>query len=182
MRPVLFLAITFAPLWAQACEVASVKFSPEIASSGGMRINACVGGPGSSDPSRYTCRGLTLRRLIEIADRMTSADVSGPGWIESNRYDIVAKPPVGATAEQIEPMLRAYWMSSDELAFLLSGQLDRPVQDLTGIAGAFAMELDFAKDISESADQDALRPPEARKGMSPFVIVEDALQKPRENS
>ncbi len=249
---------------AQTFEVATVRPVSETVSTSGMRINSCVGGLGSDDPSRYTCRGLSLKRLIEIAYHMTSTDVSGPGWIESARYDVLAKPPAGATEQQLESMLRALLverfdlkvrrdekerpiyallaphgaarlkpssdtpedaeavrararkageqrrsygpgvhmihldvpkMSMEELAFLLSGQLDRPVHDLTGVSGTFAISIDWAKDMgSANPDSDAPRPPtvyqameelglklEARKGTSASVVVEDALKKPREN-
>lgn len=76
-----------------------------------MRLNSCTGGPGSRDPGQFVCRGLTLKTLIEIAYRKQPADVNGPGWIDSERYDVVAKPPTGATQDQIPPMLQNLLMT-----------------------------------------------------------------------
>ena len=87
-------------------------------------------------------------------------------------------------------------MSIAELALLLSGHLDRPVIDQTGIAGTFLIRLDYGTESGRvPIDPDAPRPPtvsealqddlglrlEARKGEAPSIVVEEALKKPREN-
>lgn len=90
-----------------AFEVASVKRLPEAAPNGStVRFNSCTGGPGTSDPGLYACRGLALETLIQLAYKVLPGDLSAPGWMESERYDIFAKPPAGATAEQMPLMLR----------------------------------------------------------------------------
>jgi uncharacterized protein (TIGR03435 family) len=244
-------------------EVATVKPSGEGAGSSGMRPNRCSGGPGSRDPLRYTCRGLTLKTLIEIAYEALPSSVSGPAWIESEHYDIVAKPPDGATRQQMGGLLRNLleerfalkirrdskvlpvyallaphggarlqpsvnepedpaiaaargreaarrrlaWgrsvsmvhiddphMSLADLAGVLSTRLDRPVRDMTGLNGAFAIGLDFVADSMPAGD-DAPRPPtvfeavqdqlglrlEASRAGVEVLVVLDALKKPRQN-
>src|SRR5579872_6253852 len=65
-------------------EVASVK--PSTGSDGpAMRID-----PGG----RFTAIGITLRNLITLAYGIRDEDLAGaPSWINSVRFDIVAKPP-----------------------------------------------------------------------------------------
>ena len=50
---------------------------------------------------------VTLRFCITRAYRITDPQVFGPAWIDSDRYDIVAKVPPGTPESQIPEMLRA---------------------------------------------------------------------------
>jgi uncharacterized protein (TIGR03435 family) len=71
-------------LFAQQFEVASVKPS-DPAGRGPMM---------TGDPGRVNLRGMTLNLLIQQAFGVRSFQISaGPGWINSDRYDIVAKVP-----------------------------------------------------------------------------------------
>jgi uncharacterized protein (TIGR03435 family) len=45
--------------------------------------------------------------LIETAYGVRDDQLSGPGWIETVRYDVVAKPPAGVTQSQLRPMLQS---------------------------------------------------------------------------
>jgi bla regulator protein BlaR1 len=64
------------------------------------------GGPGTSDPFRKTFTYLTLRSLLMLAYDMKTDQISGPSWIDTERYDIVANVPQGATKEQVDQMLQ----------------------------------------------------------------------------
>jgi uncharacterized protein (TIGR03435 family) len=62
------------------------------------------GGPGTSDPGQITWSNATLKTLLTTAYAVKAYQVSGPGWIDTERYDIVAKVPSGATKEQVNVM------------------------------------------------------------------------------
>jgi len=66
------------------------------------------GGPGMGDPEHYFGRGLSLR--VYLCDAFGIADcrqqILGPSWIDSEKYDIVANVPPGATREQFKMMLQ----------------------------------------------------------------------------
>lgn len=85
-------------------EVASVKpsagrdFNPNLM---GMR-----GGPGTADPEQIAYTGVTLKNILLGAYGVDSYQVSGPGWLDQERYDILAKIPSGTTEEQFNAMLR----------------------------------------------------------------------------
>jgi uncharacterized protein (TIGR03435 family) len=85
-------------------EVASVKpsaargFSPNLM---GMR-----GGPGTADPGQIAYAGVILKNILLNAYEVDSYQVSGPGWLDQERYDILAKVPSGTTKEQFNAMLR----------------------------------------------------------------------------
>ena len=70
------------------------------------------GGRGRSmltDPSgRFTAENATARELITFAYNVRAFQVSGgPGWIDADHYDIVAKPEAKAGRGQIYPMAQA---------------------------------------------------------------------------
>ncbi|HYP14083.1 MAG TPA: TIGR03435 family protein, partial [Bryobacteraceae bacterium] len=87
---------------AQTFEVASIN--PNAAGDNRVMIRMQPGG-------RFTASGVTLKQLIGQAYNVRDFQISGgPGWMDSERYDINAKaeglaervPP-----EQLRPMLRA---------------------------------------------------------------------------
>ena len=65
------------------------------------------GGPGSGDPGRVTYTFSTIRDLMVDAYSVKRYQISGgPNWLDSERFDIVAKVPEGATKEQVKVMLQ----------------------------------------------------------------------------
>lgn len=84
-------------------EVASVK--PATPGPGPMAV-AVYGGPGSSDPGRFTAVNSTLLSLIIRAYDVPSFRLDGPSWLSSERFNILASVPAGATREQFLAMLQ----------------------------------------------------------------------------
>ncbi len=86
-------------------EVASIKPSA-LPGRGVIRLGP-QGGPGSGDPGRVTYTFSTIRDLIVDAYSVKRNQISGgPNWLDSERFDIVAKVPAGATKEQVKVMLQ----------------------------------------------------------------------------
>lgn len=85
-------------------EAATVKSSaPPEAGRGFMGLN---GGPGTADPSQIKFTNLPLRTILANAYQVKRYQIEGPGWIDTERYDIVARVPAGATADQAKAMMR----------------------------------------------------------------------------
>ncbi len=84
-------------------EVASIKPFVQQAPEAGrkMAFGGVRGGPGSDDPGHVTANGITLKSLLMRAYNVKSYQVTGPGWIDTERYSISAKVPAGATKEQV---------------------------------------------------------------------------------
>jgi len=82
-------------------EVASVKPAPPDAR--GMR---CTGGPGTSDPGALTCDNYSLSFLVMMAYNLRGFQFSAPAWMDTARYNVVAKIPSGADRRQFELMLQ----------------------------------------------------------------------------
>lgn len=58
------------------------------------------------DPGRFTAINVSLAALIHKAYHLKSYEYDGPSWLIWALYDIVAKTPDGATAEQQSMMLQ----------------------------------------------------------------------------
>ena len=78
--------------------------------------------PGSSrtgvgtDPGRLTIRNATLKFCIGWAYGFKDYQISGPGWLDSEHFDIVAKPERGALEDRLRLMLQALLMDRFKLA------------------------------------------------------------------
>jgi uncharacterized protein (TIGR03435 family) len=81
-------------------EVASVKPAPPP-TDGRMRV--MMGG----DPGRVNYSNVSLRDIIRNAYRLKDYQISGPAWINTERYDVVAKLPADASRDQVPEMLQA---------------------------------------------------------------------------
>jgi uncharacterized protein (TIGR03435 family) len=84
-------------------EVASVKPAPPPDPSGRMFMGS-RGGPGTPDPGQITWTNATLKFLLMSAYDVKQYQVTGPAWLDTERYNIVAKVPDGATKEQVAVM------------------------------------------------------------------------------
>jgi uncharacterized protein (TIGR03435 family) len=77
-------------------EVASVKPAAPITAGTKIRIGSS-GGPGTSDPGQVTYTNLTLKNLLTTAYGVKIYQISGPSWLDTERYDIIAKMPPETT-------------------------------------------------------------------------------------
>lgn len=78
-------------------EVASIKPNRSGPGRGGIR----------TDPGLLSATNVTMKTLIRFAYSVREYQISGPDWINSERYDITAKSEESATVEQRRRMLRA---------------------------------------------------------------------------
>jgi len=82
-----------------AFDVASVKPSPE--SRGPVA-------PMQVDSGRVVYNNMSPKILIQIAYKAADWEIAGgPGWLESDRYDVAATLPSGSSGDQIPAMLQA---------------------------------------------------------------------------
>jgi uncharacterized protein (TIGR03435 family) len=58
-------------------------------------------------PTGFTARNTTLKRLLAEAYHLQLDQISGPGWLGQNEYDIDARTASVSTREQIDLMLRS---------------------------------------------------------------------------
>jgi len=100
-----------------------------------------------SDPGRVTATNITLRQLLQRAYKVRSQQVTGPSWLDSDRFDIAAKLPEGATNDQVPVMLQNLIIERFKLALHLEKK-EMPVYAL--VVGKNGPKLEKAED-GESA-------------------------------
>jgi uncharacterized protein (TIGR03435 family) len=83
-------------------EVASIKPAPPPDPQG-MRVRM-TGGPGTKEPGRWGCENMPLRDIILFAYDIQPYQLSGPSWIDSERFEIAAKMPEGTTRPELRQM------------------------------------------------------------------------------
>ena len=59
------------------------------------------------DPVRFTVENLDLKNLVTMAYGIEHYQLTAPDWMQSTRFDIVAKVPEGSTREQFRLMLQS---------------------------------------------------------------------------
>ena len=125
-------------------EVASIKpaepLSAERIMSGQQRITVNV------DAARVTFSDVSLAELIRAAYRVRLYQISGPDFVTTSRFDVVAKLPDGAKAEQVPEMMRTLLAERFHLV-LHNSSKETPVY-------ALLVGKDGAK-LRESAPDDA---------------------------
>jgi uncharacterized protein (TIGR03435 family) len=86
-------------------EVATIKtaqsITPQAMMAGKVRIGETI------DAGRADYGFVNIEYLLGKAYGVKSYQISGPSWIQSERYDIQAKLPSGSTKEQVPDMLKA---------------------------------------------------------------------------
>lgn len=90
-------------------EVASIKPSPEA--TGAVHVGLRV------DGAQVSCSQWSLKDYIRIAYRLKDYQVEGPDWVTSQRFDIVAKLPAGASKDQVNDMLQNLLAERFQLKF-----------------------------------------------------------------
>jgi len=105
----LFLLAAAAALFAQppAFDVASVQPN----TSGGGNPSMSASRTGATEYRNYT-----LRALIQLAYRVKDYAWSGPSWLDSVRFDVIAKMPAGAPANQRPEMMQTLLKERFQLA------------------------------------------------------------------
>jgi uncharacterized protein (TIGR03435 family) len=84
---------------APSFEVASIKLNHSDDRRGGIQMP-----PGG----RFVATGIPVRMLITIAYKIKEHQLSGgPSWLDSERYDISAKPEIKATSDEVLLMLQS---------------------------------------------------------------------------
>ena len=88
-------------------EVASVRPSAPVPPSGGVYFGPARGGPGTPDPGQITWSYASMKAMLLTAYDAKNYQINGPAWLDTERYNVIAKVPAGATTEQV----RAMWQN-----------------------------------------------------------------------
>ena len=166
----LFAALR-APIFAAqvpAFEVASIKPSPE----GGLRMTIA---PGLRNGTLHGER-VTLRMLLAAAYGMTEPRVIGPAWLNSSRFDIVARSPEGVPDSALQPMLQALLKERFKLAAHLAVE-EMPVYFLEVAKSGVKMPVYPAHDRGPQGPDNQYRGGEMMRGAGAMSRIAQGLSR-----
>jgi uncharacterized protein (TIGR03435 family) len=92
----------------QTFDAASIKPAamPTMGGRGMIRMAGPSGGPGTNDPGRVHYPFINLKNLLMNAYDVKGFQISGPSWLDTERFDIQATMPPETTKEQFRVMLQ----------------------------------------------------------------------------
>ena len=141
-------------------EVASIKPAGPQAMA---RLQGSVeGGPGTAAPGRIQFTDIPLKALIMRAYDVQSFQVSGPSWMDSQRFDVIAKVPAGATKEDARIMLQNLLAERFKLK-LHQGSKEAAIYELVVAKGGLKLK-EAVQTAAAPAEGPGGRPPGPPRG------------------
>jgi uncharacterized protein (TIGR03435 family) len=122
-----------------AFEVASVKRAPPVPPGRGFSSSMKL------DPGRLTCTNVSLKKLIINMYDVKDYQISGPDWIDSELFDIVATMPRDTTGDEVIRMVKTLLAERFHLA-MHQEMKEMPVYGLVvGKSGPKLKEVEFGR-------------------------------------
>jgi uncharacterized protein (TIGR03435 family) len=176
MTVVTFTAFAQTPAANQALafKVASIKSAQPPTPDGQGRIfmRDPSGGPGSKDPGRINYPFMTLRNLLMTAFDVKSFQISGPSWLDSERFDIAATMPPDTTKEQFQIMLQNLLIER----FKMSVHREKKELPMYSLVVAKAGKLkETTANAAPQTDAPPAPPPPMKIGPDGFPVVPAAM-------
>ncbi len=82
----------------------------------------------------------SLHQYLRVAYDLSESRIFGPGWLDTDKFDITAKPPQGATPAEILQMLQA--LLNNRFQMTVHHEMrDLPVFEMTVAKGGLKMAL-----------------------------------------
>ncbi len=164
IRTGLLLLLSLALAFGQTAEkspsfdVASVKAAapPTPDGRGMIRMAGPSGGPDTKDPGRIHYPYMTLKNLIMDAYDVKNFQVSGPAWLDTERFDITATMPPDTTKEQFRMMLQNLLAERFKMAVHRETK-DLPMYSL--VVARSGPKIKESAQVAPPKDGDDSRPP-----------------------
>lgn len=128
-------------------EVAAIKPAAPIIAGAASQVHAGV----QVDGAQIHCSSLSLKDYIGVAYKVKLHQISGPDWMASERFDIAAKLPAGATRDQVPEMLRSLLEDRFQVKIHRESK-EFPVYGLVVAKGGLKMKESPPDAASESAE------------------------------
>jgi uncharacterized protein (TIGR03435 family) len=141
-------------------DAASVKpASPPVPDGRGrIMIAGPSGGPGSKDPGRIRYPFMSLKNLIMNAYDVKAYQVTGPAFLDTERFDVTATMPPDTTKEQFRVMLQNLLAERFKLTVHMDSK-ELPMYSLVVMKGGPKMKESAPPDPAKQADGDTPPPP-----------------------
>ncbi len=119
---------------APAFEVASVKVAADP-----MGLTLTKGGPGYPSPTQWSATNWPLNLLITRAWHLSESQISGPASMEDARYDITARVPPNASADDFNRMLQT--LLTERIGLVVHHELrEQPAYEMSIAKGGLKMK------------------------------------------
>jgi uncharacterized protein (TIGR03435 family) len=140
----------------QTFEAASVRPATPPTPDGRGRIflRGPSGGPGTKDPGRINYPNMSLRALLMSAYEVKNYQITGPAWLDTERFDINATLPPDTTKEQFRVMLQNLLIERFKLA-VHREKKELPMYELTVAKGGPKLKESPPPPPASAADDDA---------------------------
>jgi len=156
-----------------AFDAASVKPAklPAPDASGTIRVlGGSPGGPGTNDPGRIHYAFITLKMLIVNAYDVKVFQITGPPWLDSERFELTATMPPNTTKEQFRLMLQNLLAERFQLAVHRETK-ELPMYSLVvAKSGPKLKGSGQTAPVSESVEQPSA-PPRIEMGTDGFPVM-----------
>jgi uncharacterized protein (TIGR03435 family) len=131
-------------------EVASVKVSPPLDQSkilsGQVKIGQTI------DNARVEYHFVPLIGLLMNSYKLQLSQITGPPWLMTERYDIVARMPAGATKDDIPELMKSIFTERFGMKFHMDNK-EQAVYVLTQAKGGSKLKEANADTLDEEARQ-----------------------------
>lgn len=134
MKPFLIATFLISACLAQQPEFEVATIKPSAPQPMGKMMMGTRGGPGTDDPSRYSCLNCTLTMMLMQAYNVQRFQITGPPVLDSEHFDVTAKVPAGTSKEQFRMMIQKLLAERFKLK-LHHDTKDLPVYDLVVAKG-----------------------------------------------
>uniref|UniRef100_Q022I4 Soil-associated protein, TIGR03435 family n=1 Tax=Solibacter usitatus (strain Ellin6076) TaxID=234267 RepID=Q022I4_SOLUE len=148
-----------------AFEVVSVEHSPAVPPGSGVNSSMKL------DPGRLTCTNVSLKKLILNMYDVKDYQVSGPAWMDTELFDIVATMPRDTTGEEVIAMAKTLLADRFHLAIHKETK-EVPVYGL--VVGKNGMKL---KEVEFGRGETSTRPGKYTAKMTPMTNFTNFLSR-----
>ncbi len=159
-----------------AFDAASVKpATPPTPDGRGMiMMSGPSGGPGTKDPGRIHYPYMTMKNILMNAYDVKTFQIVGPGWLDTERFDISATMPPDTTKEQFCAMLQNLLAERFKLAIHRETK-ELPMYSLVVAKGGPKMkeaaEIPAPKDDGDAAPPPPPLPMQPKIGADGFPVL-----------
>ena len=135
------------------------------------------GGPGTSSPGQLA-GAASLKTLLMRAYELKDYQIGGPGWMDSERYEIAAKIPGGATRREVALMLQSLLTQRFRLAVHRETR-ELPMYALEVAKGGPKLQASDAAGTAPDATDTTGFSPKLTKGSDGFPGIAGGQKLPR---
>jgi uncharacterized protein (TIGR03435 family) len=160
LKAILIAILVAAPALAQTFEVASIKPAPPPTpdAQGRIFLRGPSGGPGTKDPGRISYPYMSLKNLLMTAYDVKNYQISGPAWLDTERFDLTATMPPDTTKEQFRIMLQNLLIERFKMTVHKDSK-ELPMYSLVVNKGGPKLKETALKPTTNDSDGPGLPPP-----------------------